>query len=209
MRLHGTPGSPASWRLRIALRLKGLAAEAVCHDLERGGQRLPGFRRLNPQGMVPVLELPDGHVLTQSLAILEWMEEIWPSPALLPPDPFGRARVRAFAMAIACDVQPLHRPRVMGRLAEAGLSESQRQNWARQAITEGLDACETLLDHGAGPFCFGEAPGLADLCLVPQLHNARQFGVHLAFPRLLAAEAACMTLPAFQDTVPEHLHHAF
>lgn len=208
MRLHGYFRSQASWRLRIALRLKGRSAEMVCCDLDRGEHRQPAFRRLNPQGLVPALELPDGAVLTQSLAILEWLEEIWPTPALLPPDPLGRARVRAFAMAIATDIAPLHRQRVLDRLALAGLSEAQRAGWARQAIAEGLDACEVLLDHGAGPFCFGDAPGLADLCLVPQLHLARQFGVHMAFPRLLAAEAACMTLPAFQETIPESLQDA-
>ncbi|MDJ0390843.1 glutathione S-transferase N-terminal domain-containing protein [Roseomonas sp. E05] len=206
MRLHGYLQSSATWQVRAALALKGLTVPEVLHRLPDGSPCPPGEASLGVPGGLPALELPDGTILTQSLAILEWLEEIWPSPPLLPPDPLTRARVRAFAMTIACEVQPLHAPRMQARLTAAGLSEGQVQGWMRQMSAERLDVCETMLCGMAGPFCFGDVPGLADACLVPQLHAARQLSVHLAFPRLLAAEAACMTLPAFRQVHPEMLH---
>lgn len=206
MRLHGYIPSSVTWRVRIALALKGVEVETLLHDLPQDGPRNLGHVSLNPQGLMPILELPEGGSLTQSLAIVEWLEEMWPSPPLLPPEPLARARVRAFALAIACETQPLHSSGVLARLRAAGMTEGQVQGWARHAIGETLEACEGLLAENGGPFCFGAKVSLADVFLVPQLHAARRFGVQLAFPRLLSAEAACMTLPAFRDTLPEFSH---
>ena len=201
MRLHGYFRSAASWRVRIALGLKGLPAEHVFHHLRRGEQRAPAFLRLNPQGLVPALEMPNGTVLTQSLAIIEWLDETHPAPPLLPSEPTLRARVRAFALVLAADTHPLQNLKVLARLRAMECAEPVVQAWAAEFNAAGLEACESLA--GDGPFCFGDAPGLADICLVPQLGNARRFGVEVArFPRLLAAEAACMALPAFADAVP-------
>ncbi len=203
MRLHGYFRSAASWRVRIALNLKGLPVAKVSHHLRRGEQRAPGYLALNPQGLVPTLELDDGAVLTQSLAIVEWLDETHPHPPLLPADPLDRARVRAFALVLAADTHPVQNLGVLARLRAAGWPERQVQAWAADVNAAGLEACEALLAHAPGPFCFGDAPGLADICLVPQLGNARRFGVDVArFPRLLAREAACMALAAFADAVP-------
>jgi maleylpyruvate isomerase len=205
--LHGYYRSTAAWRVRIALNLKGVSAEHRFHHLRRGEQRAEDYTRLNPQGLLPALELDDGGaVLTQSLAICEYLDETQPDPPLLPPgEPVARARVRAFAQAIACDIHPVQNLKVLNRLGALGLDEEARNAWAREVIAEGLAACEALAaGSGGGAFCFGAAPGLADLCLVPQLYNARRFGVDLsAVPRLLLVEAACAELPAFQDAAPE------
>ena len=201
MRLHGYFRSAASWRVRIALALKGVAAEPVSHHLRRGEQRAPEYLCLNPQGLVPALELPDGTVLTQSVAIIEWLDETYPDPALLPSDAIGRAKVRAFAQVLVADTHPLQNLKILARVRAMGQTEETVQGWAANMNAAGLEACEALV--GDGPFCFGAAPGLADICLVPQLGNARRFGVEVArFPRLLAAEAACMALPAFAGAVP-------
>lgn len=203
MILHGYFRSTAAWRVRIALNLKGVAATQVSHHLRRNEHRAPSYLALNPQGLVPALETDDGAVLTQSLAIIEWLEETHPTPALLPAEPLRRARVRAFALAIACDIHPVQNLKVLQRLRALGLEEGQVTAWARQTIEEGLDACEALLRTEPGPFCFGDAPTLADICLVPQLSNARRFGAELRWPRLLSAEAAALSLPAFQAAAAE------
>jgi maleylpyruvate isomerase len=204
MKLHGYFRSSASYRVRIALNLKGLQAEHLPHHLRKGEQCAPAYLALNPQGFVPTLEDDAGEVLTQSLAIIEWLEETHPEPPLLPKDPLKRAKVRAFAMALACDTHPVQNLKVLARLRALGLPEEQVTGWAAWANREGLAACETLVAHEGGPFCFGAAPSMADLCLVPQLANARRFGVDVAaFPRLLAAETAAKALAAFADAAPE------
>lgn len=204
MRLHGYFRSSASWRVRIALNLKGVTVEHVSHHLRRGEQRDPAYLALNPQGLVPALALDDGAVLTQSLAIIEWLEETCPAPALLPADPLSRARVRAFALVVAADTHPLQNLKVLNELRRHGLAEEAVTGWAAKANEAGLEACEALLAEVPGPFCFGTSPTLADICLVPQLGNARRFGVDLArFPRLLEREAACGRLPAFAAAVPD------
>ena len=150
-----------------------------------------------------MLELSDGTVLTQSLAIMEWLEETWPDPALLPPDPILRARVRAFALVLAADTHPLQNLGVLTQLRGMGNTEEAVQTWATSVNAAGLEACEALLTKQPAPFCFGGAPTFVDICLVPQLGNARRFGVEVGrFPRLLAAEAACEALPAFVDASP-------
>jgi maleylpyruvate isomerase len=203
MKLHGYFRSSASYRVRIALNLKGLGAEHLAHHLRKGEQRDPAYLALNPQGLVPTLQ-DDGAVLTQSLAIVEWLDETHPEPPLLPKDPLRRAKVRAFALALACDVHPVQNLKVLARLRQLGVPEDQVTEWAAWANREGLAACETLIANESGPFCFGAAPTIADLCLVPQLANARRFGVDLqAFARLLQAEAAAKAMPAFADAAPE------
>jgi maleylpyruvate isomerase len=203
VKLHGYFRSSASYRVRIALNLKGLTAEHLAHHLRKGEQRDPAYLAINPQGLVPTLD-DGGIILTQSLAIIEWLDETHPEPPLLPQDPLRRAKVRAFAMALACDTHPVQNLKVLARLRQLGLPEEQVTDWAAWANREGLAACETLIATEAGPFCFGTAPTIADLCLVPQLANARRFGVAVeAFPRLLQAETAAKAVKAFADAAPE------
>lgn len=204
MKLHGYFRSSAAYRVRIALNLKGLSADHLSHHLRKGEQRDPAFLAINPQGLVPALQDDAGAVLTQSLAIIEWLEETHPQPALLPKDPLRRAKVRAFALVLACDTHPVQNLKVLARLRELGLPEEQVTGWAAWANREGLAACEALIAREPGPFCFGEAPTMADLCLVPQLFNARRFGVDVsAYPRLLKAEAAAQAMKAFTDAAPD------
>jgi maleylpyruvate isomerase len=204
MKLHGYFRSSASYRVRIALNLKGLSADHLPHHLRKGEQRDPAYLTINPQGLVPTLQDDRGVILTQSLAIIEWLDETHPEPPLLPADPLRRAKVRAFAMVVACDTHPVQNLKVLARLRELGLADEQVTAWAAWANREGLIACETLIANEPGPFCFGAAPTLADLCLVPQLANARRFGVDLAvFPRLLKAEMAAKDLKAFADAAPD------
>jgi maleylpyruvate isomerase len=203
MKLHGYFRSSASYRVRIALNLKGLTADHLPHHLRKGEQRDPAYLAINPQGLVPTLD-DGGTILTQSLAIIEWLDETHPEPPLLPQDPLRRAKVRAFAMALACDTHPVQNLKVLARLRQLGLPEQQVTDWAAWANREGLAACETLIAGESGPFCFGAAPTIADLCLVPQLANARRFGVALeAFPRLLQAETAAKAVKAFVDAAPD------
>ena len=204
MKLHGYFRSSASYRVRIALNLKGLSTEHLSHHLRKGEQRDPAYLALNPQGLVPTLQDDRGAVLTQSLAIIEWLDETHPEPPLLPKDALRRAKVRAFAMALACDVHPVQNLKVLARLRQLGLPEQQVADWAAWTNREGLAACETLIAGERGPFCFGEVPTMADLCLVPQLANARRFGVDVsAYPRLLRAETAAKAMKAFADAAPD------
>jgi maleylpyruvate isomerase len=186
------------------LNLKGLSADHLPHHLRKGEQRDPAYLKINPQGMVPTLENDAGAILTQSLAIIEWLDETHPEPPLLPKDPLRRAKVRAFAMALACDVHPVQNLKILARLRDLGFSEQQVTDWAAWANREGLSACEALVAGESGPFCFGAAPTMADLCLIPQLANARRFGVDLAaYPRLLKAEASAKANKAFADAAPD------
>ncbi|KIU46920.1 MULTISPECIES: maleylacetoacetate isomerase [Bradyrhizobium] len=204
MKLHGYFRSSASYRVRIALNLKGLTPEHLPHHLRKGEQCAPAYLAINPQGLVPTLESDAGAILTQSLAIIEWLDETNPNPPLLPQDPLRRAKVRAFAQAIACDTHPVQNLKVLARLRKLGLPEEQVTEWAAWANREGLAACETLIADEAGTFCFGDTPTLADLCLVPQLANARRFGVDVsAYPRLIKAEAVAKQVKAFADAAPD------
>ena len=201
--LHNYYRSSTSYRVRIALEMKGLSYTYVPHHLRHGEHLEPAYLAVNPQGLVPALEAADA-VLTQSLAIIEWLDETHPTPPLLPKDPLRRAKVRAFAMALACDTHPVQNLKVLARLRQLGLPEEKVTEWAAWANREGLSACETLIADEAGPFCFGDKPTIADLCLVPQLANARRFGVDVSvFPRLLQAEAAAKNLKAFADAAPD------
>ena len=199
--LHGFFRSSASWRVRIALALKGIGYDQTAYKLRAGEQRSPGFLKLNPQGLVPALEI-DGVVLTQSLAIIEYLEETVPEPNLLGKSALERARIRAFAMAIACETHPLQNLKVLNSITELTGSEAASQDWARQVNHEGLAACAALLPQGNSPFCFGDAPTLADICLIPQMANARRFGVAIEWDRLAVIEANCLAHPAFAETAP-------
>lgn len=204
MILHGYWRSGAAYRARIALALKGLGFEQQGIDLRTGAQKSGEFVALNPQGMVPALEV-DGAVLTQSPAILEWLEETHPAPALLPADSVDRAHVRAMAALIGCDIHPLNNLRVGKALREAfGADQAAVDAWAARWIVSGFEALEALVArHGTG-WCFGDAPTLADCYLIPQIYSARRFNVALdAFPRLLEIDAAAAGHPAFMAAHPD------
>jgi len=204
MKLYSFFRSSASFRLRIALNLKGLSYEYATVGL-RGAQNSDSYRRINPQQLVPALE-DDGRVLIQSMAIIEYLEEMHPRPPLLPATAVERARVRALAQIVACEVHPLNNLRVLNYLGqELGQGEEARNRWYRHWVALGLEAMEALLDDPAtGRFCHGDQPTLADICLVPQLYNARRYECDLApYPRLLAVEAACRALAAFEQARPE------
>lgn len=202
--LYGYFRSSAAYRVRIALNLKRVPHRHRPVHLG-GGQHRPEYRALNPQGLVPALRVGD-EVLTQSLAIIEFLEERHPTPPFLPGDAVRRARIRAFALAICCDLHPLNNLRVLDRLRSVmGQPEEAVTAWYRHWISLGLDACEALIggaEHTA-PFCFGEEPTLADVCLVPQVFNAERFGCDLApYPALVRVARACNALPAFAGAHP-------
>ena len=202
--LHSYWRSSAAYRVRIGLNLKGLDYRQVAHDLRAGEQSDPGYRALAPQGLVPALE-GDGAVLTQSLAILEWLEERHPQPPLLPRDPAARAQVRALAGAVACDIHPLNNLRVLQHLRSAlGLTPEAVQAWVAHWIGEGFTALESLVQRHGGAFCYGDEPTLADCCLVPQVYNARRFSIDLTpYPALVAIDARCGELDAFARAAPQ------
>lgn len=208
MILHGFWRSSATYRVRIALGLKGVAADYRPVNITAGGQQQfsADYLRLNPEGRVPALEV-DGQVLTQSWAILEWLEEAYPQPALLPGDAFGRARVRALAQLVVADIQPLQNLGPTNYLAgELGANPDQVAAWLKHWIGRGMAAFEAQLarDAATGQFCHGASPTLADACLVPQCYAARRYGVDVAqFPHIARIEAACQELPAFAAAVPE------
>ncbi|HEY0803209.1 MAG TPA: maleylacetoacetate isomerase [Steroidobacteraceae bacterium] len=207
MILYGYGLSSASFRVRIALALKNLPYLSIIKNLRAGEHRLSEFLRINVQGFVPALGLDDGAVLTQSVAIIEYLDEIHPDPPLLPSEPLGKARVRALTQAITCDIHPLNNLRVLRYLEEKlNLDKQNRDLWYRHWVQVGFDALERWLvrDPATGRYCHGNTPTLADICLVPQVFNARRFAVDMnPYPRILAIEAACKELPAFQKAAPE------
>ena len=197
--------SSAAFRVRIALNLKGLAVERRFVHLRKSEQRASAYLDVNPQGLLPTLIVGDRR-LTQSLAIIEYLDETHPQPPLLPPLPEDRAWVRAVALAIACDIHPLNNLRVLRYLGkELSIDEPRRDEWYRHWVREGFGALESqLVERASGAFCLGDAPTLADICLVPQVANARRLAVDLApYPRIRAIEAACLQLPTFADARPE------
>jgi maleylacetoacetate isomerase len=202
--LHDYFRSSAAYRVRIALNLKGVEYESRPVDLREGAQKLPSYKALNPQGFVPMLEIDD-HRLTQSLAICNYLEARFPAPRFLPEDAADRAHVLAMALTIACDIHPLNNLRVLKYLAgPLQQEEPSRDTWYAHWITEGFDALEALAKSRAGGFLFGNAPTLADICLVPQMYNARRFDVPLAnYPTLVRADASASALPAFAEAHPD------
>ncbi len=201
--LHSYWRSSAAYRVRIALNLKGLNAAQIPHDLRTEAQRAPDYLALNPQGLVPALQIGDT-VLIQSLAILEWLEERHPSPPLLPGDPDARAVVRAMAAVIGCDIHPLNNLRVLNTLrSDLQAAPAQVQAWIARWITEGFQGLETLITRYGAGFAFGGRPTLADCYLVPQAYSAERFGVDLApFPRLREATERARALEAFNAAHP-------
>ncbi|WKL15369.1 maleylacetoacetate isomerase [Comamonas testosteroni] len=206
MKLYSFFRSGTSHRLRIALNLKGLTPDYLPVDLRVDEQAEAPFKRINPQGLVPALTLDSGETLIQSPAIIEWLEERYPTPALLPADPEARAHVRAMAAIVGCDVHPINNRRILQTLRQQfGADEAAINAWCTTWITAGFDAIEALLaqDGKRGSFCFGQAPGLADVYLIPQVESARRFGVDLArWPLISAVDAACSALPAFAQAAP-------
>ena len=208
MQLYTYYRSSAAYRVRIALNLKGLAYEAVpVHLVKDGGQQHDAdFRTKNPLASVPVMATDAGAVLTQSLAIIEYLDESYPLSPLLPSSAEDRARVRALAQVIACDIHPLNNLRVLNYLThQLGVSSEQKNAWYQHWINEGLGALEKMLasDARTGRFCHGNEPGLADCCLVPQVYNARRFKCPLdAIPVISRIVDACELLPAFQAASP-------
>ena len=206
MILHDYFRSSAAYRVRIALNLKGLQADRRYVHLRRGEQRAAPYVAVNPQGLLPALEVGGGRTLTQSLAIVEYLEETHPNPPLLPPGAEDRAWVRAIALAIACDIHPLNNLRVLQYLGrELNVEEAKRDDWYRHWIQVGFEAIESqLMRRAADRFSFGEAPTLADVCLVPQVANSQRLKMPLApYPRIGAINDACLALPAFAAARPE------
>ncbi|MGC1302827.1 MAG: maleylacetoacetate isomerase [Caulobacteraceae bacterium] len=207
IRLHGYYRSSAAFRVRAALALKGIAFELVPHHLRKGEQRAPDYMEIQPQGLVPALEI-DGHVLIQSMAIIEYLDATRPTPPLLPGDEAGRARVRGLAQLIACDIHPVDNLRVLNRLRrDLGQEEANVVAWYNHWIAEGFEALERLLAESpdTGRFCHGDTPGLADLCLVPQVVNSRNFKLDLTpYPTIGRISDACLALPAFEQAMPQN-----
>ncbi len=206
MKLYTYFRSSAAFRVRIALNLKQLPHEMQSIHLTRDGGRQwsPQYRAINPQARVPALALSTGEVLTQSLAIIEYLDEVYPEPPLLPADAVQRAQVRAAAQLIACDIHPLNNTAVLNYVkGTIGLDQAATEAWYRNWILLGFEALEAMIKPG--PYSFGAHVSVADICLVPQVFNARRFKVPLdEFPKLLAVEAACMKLPAFDKARPEN-----
>jgi maleylacetoacetate isomerase len=203
IRLYDYFRSSACYRVRIALNLKGLAYEAIDTSLLDGVQLSPEYKAKNPQGFVPMLEI-DGLRITQSLAIIEWLDSYAPEPRFVPVDPNARAQQMALALTIACDIHPINNLRILKYLGnKLGADEAARDDWYRHWVIAGFDALEAMADP-ATPFLGGNAPGIADICLVPQMYNARRFATPLeAYPNLVRIDAACTALDAFARAHPD------
>lgn len=202
--LHSYWRATAPYRVRIALNLKGLAFDYAPVNLLAGEQHAEDYKALNPQELTPALETEEGRVLTQSLAILEWLEEVHPVPPLLPADPFDRAAVRAMAGIIACDIHPLNNLRVQRQLSRLGVAEEGRSAWTQRWMHDGFRALESLIAAHTAGFAFGAEPTLADCCLVPQLYSAERNAVDLAaYPAIRAVGLRCAEHPAFAAALPE------
>jgi maleylacetoacetate isomerase len=205
MKLYTYWRSSAAWRVRIALALKGVGYEAVPVSLIANGgqQHSEAYAVINAQHLVPTLILDDGTKLTQSLAIIDWLESAYPAPALLPENPIGRAKVLAASHLIAMDIHPINNLRVMKSLTDQfGADADAKTKWMQHWMAIGFDALEGMIEPS--PFAFGSQPTLADLCLIPQLYNARRWGMDLSpWQRLIAVEKSCLALTAFTSTAPE------
>ncbi|CAN7509984.1 maleylacetoacetate isomerase [Phenylobacterium sp. LjRoot225] len=202
--LHSYWRATAPYRVRIALNLKGLPFDYAPVNLLSGDQHAEAYRRLNPQGLTPALETEDGRVLTQSLAILEWLEEVHPVPPLLPADPFDRAAVRAMAALVACDIHPLNNLRVQQQLTRMGVEADARLDWTQRWIHDGFRALEPMVAAHTAGFAFGAAPTLADCLLIPQVYSAERYEVDLgAYPAIRAVAERCAGHPAFVAAHPE------
>lgn len=204
MKLYDYWRSSAAYRVRIALNLKRVPYEALPIDLRTGAQSAADYKAVNPQGLVPAIEA-GGQVITQSTAIMEWLEDVHPQPPLLPADPAGRAAVRAMMAIVACDIHPLNNLRVLNSLkAEFDATQAQIDAWIARWITAGFDALEAAIHRYGEGFAFGAAPTLADCCLIPQVYNARRFNVDLTpWPQIIAVDAACACLDAFAAAHPK------
>ncbi|EGF90974.1 maleylacetoacetate isomerase [Asticcacaulis biprosthecium C19] len=205
LKLHGYWRSSAAYRVRIALNLKNLPYEQVSHDLRTGEQHSAAYKALNPQGLVPALE-HDGEVITQSQAILEWLDERFPEPALLPATPEARAAVRAMCGLVACDIHPLNNLRVLKALkTDLMADENAIKRWTKGWIGEGFAALDQLIAHHGHGYCFGNAPTLADCLLIPQIFSAQRFEVDLKpYPNIRAVGEHCADHPAFNRAHPRH-----
>ncbi|MBI1906033.1 MAG: maleylacetoacetate isomerase [Rhodocyclales bacterium] len=205
MKLYTYYRSSAAYRVRIALNLKGLPWEAVPVHLARGEQHRDDYRGVNPAGLVPALEV-DGHLLTQSLAIIEYLDEVHPEPSLLPGDALVRARIRALAQSVACDIHPINNLRVLQYLTgELGVSDTRKNAWYRHWVELGLESIERMLAAApqTGRYCVGDTPTLADVCLVPQVYNARRFDCRTDhIPNVMRIVAQCEILDAFRRAAP-------
>ncbi len=208
MRFLGYFRSSSAYRCRIAFNLKGLEYDFESVHLKHGEQKLPVFAAVNPQKLVPALITDDGDELSQSLAIIEWLDETYPDPSLLPADPVLRAKVRAFAQVIACEIHPLQNLRVLQYLRnELSLDEDAVNAWLGRWLGEGLQACEDILtkQDGDTAYCFGDTPGLADICLVPQVFSAQRFNVDIShLPRINKVYEQCQSNLAFSDAHPKN-----
>ena len=210
MTLYGYWRSSASYRVRIGLALKGIDVNHVAVNLRDGSQKAQDHLSRNPQGFVPVLELEDGQQLTQSLAILNYLDETFPKPSLLPKDPILRAQIHGASLVIAADIAPIQNLSVLNYIrAEYRQDDADAKAWARHWITAGFTALETRAASSRTQFMFTDEPMLFETCLIPQAYNARRFGVDMcAFPRLSELDAMCRELPAFQKAAPENQHDA-
>lgn len=205
MKLYTYWRSSAAWRVRIALAMKAVRYEAVPVSLiaDGGQQHSDAYAAINAQHLVPTLVLPDGTILTQSLAIIDWLETTYPAPALIPSNPIARAKVLAAAHLVAMDIHPINNLRVLKTLTDQfGADAEAKTKWMQHWMRAGFDALDEMVKPS--PFAFGDQPTLADICLIPQLYNARRWKMDLSeWPKLVAIEAACLALPAFSSTAPE------